>query len=88
MEVFEHIKENPLHCAILVFEYIKHFRYMLGETTSLGPNSIKQEKFHETAFSSVGMTYLPNSLVEAGLLSVIAPCIVHHNYHQIPAIIA
>lgn len=60
---------------------------MIAEMTTLDPKSIKQEKFHHSTFSSVGMAYQPNTVVDAGLLLPVAPCIVHHNYHQIPAII-
>ena len=85
-DTFDRIAEEKPYIIMLTYEYIKNYRYMIVESTTMDPKAIKQEKFYHTTFTSPGMAYAPG-LIVTDVLNIVCPCLMHHNYQQIPVAI-
>jgi hypothetical protein len=73
---------------MMIYEYIKNYRYMIVESTTLDPKSIKEEKFYHSTFTSPGMGYAPGStLCFDEALNVVCSCMLHHNNKQVPVVV-
>lgn len=56
-DILEQKPQDPFYSTLLTYEYLRNYRYMIVEHTSLDPKFIKQEKFYHLTFSSPGLAY-------------------------------